>query len=57
MENMIGKKVKIWPALIETIGGKYKGLSGIVTEINEEFIVLDKIKYIGRKFIILLEII
>lgn len=59
LNNLVGKKVKVWSAFNDTIGGikgTFKGTVGVLTNIDDEFIVLDQNILLSRKFIFRIEI-
>lgn len=58
LENLLNKKVKVWSVLANTINGvrgTMKGQVGILTSFDDEFIVLDEIYILSRKFIYRIE--
>ena len=54
LESLLNKKVKVWSVLANTINGvrgTMKGQVGVLTSFDDEFIVLDEIYILSRKFI------
>ena len=58
LEKLLNKKIKIWSVLSTTVGGvrgTWKGTTGVLTSFDDEFIVLDEIYVLSRKFIYRIE--
>ena len=54
LEQLIGRKIKVWSAFNDTIGGTrglYKATEGYLENIDSEFILLSGGRYLSRKFI------
>ena len=58
LDTLLNKKVKVWSVLANTINGvrgTMKGQVGVLTSFDDEFIVLDKMYILSRKFIYRIE--
>ncbi len=58
LKSLLNKKIKVWSVLATTINGvrgAIKGQVGILTSFDDEFIVLDNIYILSRKFIYRIE--
>ena len=54
LEKLLNKKIKVWCVLSTTVGGvrgTWKRQTGVLTAIDDEFIVLDNSVILNRKFI------
>ncbi|MBQ7880564.1 MAG: hypothetical protein IJ358_01815 [Clostridia bacterium] len=58
LDNLLNKKVKVWSVLADTVNGvrgTWKGQVGVLTSLDDEFIVLDNTIILSRKFIYRIE--
>lgn len=58
LDTLVNKKIKVWSVLANTINGvrgTMKGQVGVLTSFDDEFIVLDKMYILSRKFIYRIE--
>ena len=58
LDMLLNKKVKVWSVLANTVNGvrgKMKGQVGVLTSFDDEFVVLDDIYILSRKFIYRIE--
>ena len=58
LEKLLNKRIKVWNALATTVGGvrgTWKGQIGLLTDFDDEFIVLDNQCMLSRKFIFRIE--
>lgn len=58
LDKILNKKIKVWSVLADTVNGvrgTWKGQVGVLTSFDDEFIVLDKIYILSRKFIYRIE--
>lgn len=58
LKSLLNKKIKVWSVLATTINGvrgTVKGQTGVLTSYDDEFIVLDNIYILSRKFIYRIE--
>lgn len=59
LESLLNKEVKVWSVLANTVNGvrgTWKPESGVLTSVDDEFIVIDDIYYLNRKFIYRIEL-
>lgn len=58
LDKLLNKKIKVWSVLANTVNGvrgTIKGQVGVLTSLDNEFIVLDGQYYLSRKFIYRIE--
>ncbi len=58
LEKLLNRKIKVWNALATTVGGvhgTWKGQVGVLTDFDDEFVVLDNQCMLSRKFIFRIE--
>ena len=58
LESLLNKKIKVWSVLANTVNGvrgTLKGQVGVLTSFDDEFIVLDNLYILNRKFIYRIE--
>lgn len=58
LDMLLNKKIKVWSVLANTVNGvrgTIKGQVGVLTSFDDEFVVLDNLYILSRKFIYRIE--